>query len=215
MKKGFDPSKPREKNKMSKRNGGREAELYRVAASLFNKQGYASTSVRQICRTLGIRESSLYHYVRGKEDLLYNICERSLQKGLSLMTPLAGLKITPDLKLQKMIEAHINIISGTTNEQSTMLKELRSLSLGNQRKIIKLRDKYQDLFRSAVADCIREGFLPNSQVKITTLALLGMMNWLIHWYSPNGPMKREKIAQIFSSLFLRKNSRGAALSGKQ
>jgi hypothetical protein len=114
-----------------------------------------------------------------------------------------------------MIEAHINIISGTTNEQSTMLRELRSLSPGNQRKIIKLRDKYQDLFRRVVADCIRGGLLPNNQVKITTLALLGMMNWLIHWYSPNGPMKREKIAHIFSSLVLQNNSRGTTLSGKQ
>jgi len=48
----------------------REAELYRAAASLFNKYGYASTSMRQICRAIGIRESSLYHYIQSKEDLL-------------------------------------------------------------------------------------------------------------------------------------------------
>jgi TetR/AcrR family transcriptional regulator, cholesterol catabolism regulator len=132
-----------------------------------------------------------------------------------LMRPLAKLKLSPEMKLQRMIEAHIGIISGTTNEQSTMLKELRSLSPGNQRKIITLRDQYQDLFRMIVADCIRGGLLPNHQVGITTLALLGMMNWLIHWYSPKGPMTREKIAQVFSDLILQKNSPGAALPSKK
>ncbi|MDO9210626.1 MAG: helix-turn-helix domain-containing protein, partial [Deltaproteobacteria bacterium] len=43
---------------------GRKAELYKNAAFLFNKNGYASTSMRQICRAIGIRESSLYHYIR-------------------------------------------------------------------------------------------------------------------------------------------------------
>lgn len=200
---------------MAKGNaGGRETELYRKAAYLFNKQGYASTSVRQLCRALGIRESSLYHYVHSKEDLLYNICERSLLQGLATMKPLARLKLRADLKLQKMIEAHIQTISGTTNEQSTMLKELRSLSPSNQRKIIKLRDEYQKLFRKTVADCTREGFLPNGQVKITTLALLGMMNWLIHWYSPDGPMKSEGIARIFSGLFLKRYPTNKARTGK-
>jgi AcrR family transcriptional regulator len=185
--------------------GGREGELYRVAAFLFNKYGYASTSVRQICRTLGIRESSLYNYVRSKEELLYNICEQSLLQGMEMIRPLAKLKLRPDLKLQKMIETHIRIISSTTNEQSTMLKELRSLSTRNQRKIIKLRDEYQALFRGTVAKCIHEGLLPKVPVKIATLALLGMMNWLIHWYSPEGPMKRDGIARIFSDLFFQRN----------
>jgi AcrR family transcriptional regulator len=35
-------------------SGGREERLYHVAASLFNQQGYGSTHVRQICRTLEI-----------------------------------------------------------------------------------------------------------------------------------------------------------------
>jgi AcrR family transcriptional regulator len=190
-----------------KNSGKREAELYRIAAFLFNKNGYASTSVRQICRALGIRESSLYHYIRSKEDLLYNICERALLQGLEIMTPIARLKLRSDVKMQKMIETHVKIICGATNELSTMLKELKSLSVSKRRQIIKIRDQYQNIFYKVVADCIQKGHLPKVQAKIATMAILGMMNWIIHWYSVNGPIKSEDIAKVFSDLIIKSNAK--------
>ncbi|MBI5969147.1 MAG: TetR/AcrR family transcriptional regulator [Deltaproteobacteria bacterium] len=185
----------------------REAHLYRTAPGLFNKYGYASTSMRQICRAIGIRESSLYHYIRSKEDLLYHICERSMFLSLEAIEPIVQSNCRPELKLKKMIETHITTIAENSNEHSTMLKELRSLSASNQRKIIKLRDRYEALFRKVIADCVKEKVFRETNVKITTLALLGMMNWLIHWYSPDGPMKSEEIARIFSDLFLKRPRR--------
>lgn len=185
----------------------REVELYRIVAFLFNKYGYASTSMRQICRGIGIRESSLYHYIRSKEDLLYNICEWSMLLSLEAIEPIMSLNSRPDFKLKKMIETHISIIAENANEHSTMLKELRSLSRSNQRKIIKLRDRYEDLFRKVIADCVHKRVFRDVDVKITTLALLGMMNWLIHWYAAEGPMKSEEIARIFSDLFLKRPRR--------
>ena len=185
----------------------REAELYRIAAFLFNKYGYASTSMRQICRGIGIRESSLYHYIRSKEDLLYHICEQSMLLSLEAIEAITSLNSRPDFKLKKMIETHITTIAENANEHSTMLKELRSLSRSNQRKIIKLRDRYEALFRKVITDCVQQRVFRDLDVKITTLALLGMMNWLIHWYAADGPMKSEEIARIFSDLFLKRPRR--------
>jgi hypothetical protein len=74
-------------------------------------------------------------------------------------------------------------------------------------KIIKLRDRYEALFRKAVAACVAQRVFRDMNVKITTLALLGMMNWLIHWYAPDGPMNTAEIARIFSDLFLKRPRR--------
>ena len=106
-----------------------------------------------------------------------------------------------------MIETHITTIAENANEHSTMLKELRSLSRRNQQKIIRLRDRYEALFREVIKDCVKSRVFRDMNVKITTLALLGMMNWLIHWYAPEGPMKSEEIARIFSDLFLKRPRR--------
>jgi AcrR family transcriptional regulator len=181
---------------------GRETKLYKKVAYLFNKFGYSGTSMRQIGRENRIRGSSLYHYIRRKEDLLLNICERSMLQSLEAIGPIVRSNLRCDLKLQKMIEVHIITIAKNANEHSTMLKELRSLGINSQRKIIKLRDYYETLFRNVIADGAKEGFFRRVNAKISTLALLGMMNWLIHWYSPNGQMESEEIARIFSELFI-------------
>jgi AcrR family transcriptional regulator len=179
----------------------KEREVYRIAATLFNKQGYAATSIRQICKTIGIRESSLYHYIQGKEDLLYNICKSAMSQSLEVIEPIANSNSRPDLKLKKMIESHIITIADNVNEHSTMLKELRSLSLEKQNEIIYLRDKYEMMFRQAGEEYTRgnPAFLENT--KMITLALLGMMNWLIYWYAEGGEMKSDKIAKVFWNLF--------------
>ena len=191
-----------ERRNIRSRGRKKENEVYRIAASLFNKQGYASTSIRKICQTIGIRESSLYYYMRSKEELLYNICEWSMIRSLEAVEPIVMSNIRPDLKLRKIIETHIITIAQNVNEHSTMLKELRSLSPKNQRKIINLRDRYETLCRKVLADYAKENSCRRVNVKIITLALLGMMNWLIHWYSAGGEMKSDEIAKIFSNLFI-------------
>lgn len=128
-------------------------------------------------------------------------------QSLEAIEPKLSSNSRPDLKLKRMIETHITTIAENANEHSTMLKELRSLSPTNQRKIIKLRDRYEALFREVIADCVKEEVFGEVNVKITTLALLGMMNWLIHWYAPEGPMKTDEIARIFSDLFLKRPRR--------
>jgi len=56
------------------------ARLLTVAAQLFHEQGYAATSTRELASILGITKASLYHHIRGKEDLLHAICLESLRR---------------------------------------------------------------------------------------------------------------------------------------
>jgi AcrR family transcriptional regulator len=185
---------------LQNRGRNKEKEIYQVAAHLFNKHGFGSTSIRQICSTIGIRESSLYHYIRNKEDLLFNICESSMLQSLKGVEPIRMSNAPSVAKLRKLIETHIVTIAQNANEHSTMLKELRSLGPKNQRKIIKLRDQYEGICRQIIQECLTAK-VPQ-KAKIVSLALLGMMNWLIHWYSPEGNMKSEEIAQVFEDLFI-------------
>ena len=38
---------------------------------------------------------------------------------------------------------------------------------------------------------------------LVTFALLGMINWLYQWYSPNGPTKQNELAQLYTDFFFR------------
>ena len=41
-----------------------------AALELFARQGFAATSVRELARAVGLRESSLYNHFAGKEAML-------------------------------------------------------------------------------------------------------------------------------------------------
>ena len=179
----------------------REAELYKNAAIFFNRNGYSSTSIRQIGRAIGIREGSIYHYIRSKQDLLFNICEWAMRTSLDAIAPLAKQDLNPGVKLKQMIKLHIATLAKNSTEHCTMLKELRSLDRNNKKKIIKLRDRYEAFFRDVIEDCVRNNIFRDLDIKMTTIVLLGMMNSLVRWYSSEGPIKSETISDLISNLF--------------
>ena len=54
--------------------------MIRGAAELFARQGYESTSTRNLASLLGIEKATLYYHLEGKEDLLYAICKASIEQ---------------------------------------------------------------------------------------------------------------------------------------
>lgn len=50
--------------------------LIEAARELFYLQGYEATSVSEILKKAGVNSGSLYHYFKGKEELLVQVLER-------------------------------------------------------------------------------------------------------------------------------------------
>src|SRR5260370_9700738 len=53
------------------------------AAKVFADQGYHSTTMRDLAAATGMSLAGMYYYVRGKEELLYRIQERSFARVLA------------------------------------------------------------------------------------------------------------------------------------
>jgi AcrR family transcriptional regulator len=58
----------RERNKLQKRR-----RIYQVARRLFEKQGYDSTTMRQIARAADVGEGTVFLYAKDKRELLFRI----------------------------------------------------------------------------------------------------------------------------------------------
>ena len=55
--------------------GQRHREVLGAALLLFAERGYAGTSLRELARRLGMRQPSLYHYFRSKDELVEQILQ--------------------------------------------------------------------------------------------------------------------------------------------
>ncbi|WJH24753.1 TetR/AcrR family transcriptional regulator [Pseudarthrobacter defluvii] len=66
-------------------------EILDAAAELFTTQGFASTSTRSIADAVGIRQSSLYHHFKTKDDILEDLLEGTVSGGLKFARAVAAL----------------------------------------------------------------------------------------------------------------------------
>ena len=66
-------------------------EILDAAAELFTTQGFANTSTRSIADAVGIRQSSLYHHFRTKDDILEDLLEGTVLGGLKFARAVAAL----------------------------------------------------------------------------------------------------------------------------
>jgi AcrR family transcriptional regulator len=104
------------------------ARLLQTAAALFHAHGYQAVTMRDVARTLGVKQASLYYHVPdGKEQLFVEATARGLaqhQAGLAQVLAAAGADIRaqlnaaadwltaqPAMKLMQMFEADLPAIS--------------------------------------------------------------------------------------------------------
>lgn len=179
------------------------ARLLSTAAHLFWRQGYSATSTRQLSESLGVQNATLYHHVRKKEDLLFEICRRALSDVIAQAKADVSEGDTPRERIEKFIEGHLRAILQHKDQHATMLTELRSLSSPRRRQVIAMRDEYQDF----AAQLIRGGQLAgvirtDISTKILTLGLLDLLNWTIFWFEKRGELDVQTLAGDFARIYL-------------
>jgi AcrR family transcriptional regulator len=158
--------------------------LLDAATALFSRKGYAATSTREIAEILGIRKASLYYHIENKEDLLYAICKSSLERIRCDVA--AALK---DVKSDDPLERIRALI--------------RALSGARLQEVIALRDAYEDLVPSVLADGCKAGALrADIAVKYLCLILLGLLNRVELWYRSSGPLSPGQLACVFEAILL-------------
>lgn len=82
-------------------------------------------------------------------------------------------------------------------ETCVFLVEAKALGSEYQRYYISKRDRYEGIWRNIIEDGIKVGEFRNVDVKLTTFALLGMLNWLVIWFKPNKGCFSEEIFKEF------------------
>ena len=65
-----------------------------------------------------------------------------------------------------------------------------------------MRDHYERMVRGIIKNGKESGAFRDINEKMTVFALLGMLNWILRWYSPDGEKTPEEIALLWIDIFL-------------
>ena len=182
---------------------GTREQLLQVSAELFQQKGYRTTSMRDISLALRIKTSSIYYYINSKEDLLREISVKTMSMLIKAGEKVAFSPSPPEEKLRQLAISHVRLLCKNLHLFTVTLRELAPTNAGSfWGKIVDMRDRYETLVRGIIKSGKESGAFKNVDDKMAGFALLGMLNWIIRWYSPSGEKSPEDIAQLWVDIFL-------------
>lgn len=180
----------------------RELELRQTATRLFRERGFHATSMQDLAEALGMNRGSLYHYITAKDDLLWAIVTEALdaleaQVRPELEGPGRGLE-----RIRRAIGAHLRFAADHRDELSLLQIELRALAPERRRSLIERRDRYERLWRAALAAGVADGSFRPLDVRLAGIVILSACNWFTQWYRPDGPLSLEELADALADLLI-------------
>jgi TetR/AcrR family transcriptional regulator, cholesterol catabolism regulator len=177
--------------------------LLDAAAALFAQKGYDLTSTREVAARVGIQKASLYYHFETKEDLLYDICKSALTKIREDVEAALKDASDPVKRIEILIRTHIESMLREYDRHSAALTEMSCLSTERLDEVTALRDAYESLARSVLYEAQTAGALRKDlPVKYLCLALLGLLNRVLVWFRPSGPLSPDQIGVLFATIYL-------------
>ena len=148
------PGRPRLEQSRRPGKTARE-EILDAAAELFTDLGYASTSTRRIADAVGVRQASLYHHFRTKDDILDALLTGTVDEPLRLAVELLGEKGPAAPRLHALVVADVTQLCASRWNLGALylLPELR-LDRFEQFRLLRaeLRGRYRSLAAEVIAE---------------------------------------------------------------
>ena len=176
---------------------GREAydlsAVLNIAVAAFNDHGYEATSMGVLAQRLGTSKSAIYYHVSGKEDLLRLALDRALSELELVLTREGATQGPADDRLRFVLRGAVDVLVKDL-PYVTLLLRLRGNTDVERQALARRRD-----FDRAVAALVDEARADGTlradiDARTTTRLLFGMINSIVEWYRPGGPITPERLA---------------------
>jgi len=156
-----------------------------AAVTLFNARGYDATSMDDVARSLGITKSSVYHHVRGKQELLRTAIGHALDGLDDAMTQVRGLADATALeRLETLVRLSVLVLTSRL-PYVTLLLRVRGNS-AVELDALQRRRAFDHEVTALVKAAQAEGSIrPDVDPATAARLLFGMVNSLVEWYSPD------------------------------
>lgn len=174
-----------------------------AAARLFAERGYHATTMQDLTETTGLTAGGLYHYIGSKEQLLIAICDALMEPLLSRADALALDELDAEAALRALVGAWVEHVAGHRLHMIVFLQERHVIEREPQwRHVAGSRKRFERLLEQTLQRVEDEGAATFADRRLTTFALLGMVNHLPQWYRPRGRLTVEQIADGFCDMAL-------------
>jgi TetR/AcrR family transcriptional regulator, cholesterol catabolism regulator len=183
--------------------GAKKQHILEAAAQVFRQKGYDRATLRDIAKATGLLPGSLYYHIRSKDELLRRIVERPIHDLCAQLEDLVAADIPAAEKLTRAMAMHLHAFEAHYPSLFVYLQNLLQVDAMRRRPLQKQAKRYEECWQRMLIQGMQSGEFPlDLDVKVVSFAILGMCNWMHHWYRQGGRLAIDGIIQQFTRLIL-------------
>ncbi|MDI3382549.1 TetR/AcrR family transcriptional regulator [Xenophilus aerolatus] len=178
----------------------REA-LLREAGNVISARGYHYTSLDDIAKALGVSKGALYHYVKDKQEILWELHRRAAELSTEAFKAARQKGGTGAEVLRNVLLLYIRSAVEELGACSVLM-EFDALRPEDQAAARKLRDAVEDAYVEVLELGFADGSIRVGNPRLMTFTFMGAVNWIPRWYSPSGRLSSTQISELMTTMLL-------------
>ncbi len=166
------------------------------------QKGFEATSMKDIAEAVGLTKAGIYHYIPGKEELLFQIMGFAMDMvDQDVIEPAQNIA-DPEVRLRTIIERHARRILEVGGAVTIILEEVAALTPEHRHAILTRKRAYFELVRRTLDQLAAQGRLRHVSSTVATFSLFGMITWISRWYRRDGKLTPDETLRDFLQIAL-------------
>jgi len=181
----------------------RAGAIYRTAAQLIRRRGFAATSMAEIAEAVELTKPGLYYHVKGKKELLFAIMSHAMDLLDREVVASATPEEDPEQRLRIIVDRHCRLLMRDEHGAlGILIDEVEGLSGEQKDEIIARKRRYFELVRDTIAELRYQRGASGIDPTAAAFSVLGMIMWLSRWYDTAGPLSSDEITDDLTAIAL-------------
>lgn len=181
--------------------GAAREEILAAARTLFREQGFKGTSTREIAARAGLRQPSLFHYFKSKDEIFRAVALGAVQPVLAFAAAEAARRQAPEVALYRLIRFDTYHLCTNDNVLGSPF-QFPELSRESQPEFWQLRDDLVHCYRRLLRQGARSKAFQIPHLEITTQLLFALGESTLNWYAADRGPAPAKVADAAARLAL-------------
>ncbi|MFH0941619.1 MAG: TetR family transcriptional regulator [Chloroflexota bacterium] len=178
-------------------SGSKKEQILKIAARMFCDRTYHGTTLQDIAREAGMLKGSLYYYISSKERLLADIISEAVNSLNEGLVRVENADLPPEQRLGEIIREHVRFNADFREAGTLFLTERHVLASLDMAAVNRIIDRRNKLLAGTLREAVSRGIYHPVDIRLTSLAIIGLCNSLLFWYRPSGRLAYEAIADAF------------------
>lgn len=158
--------------------------------------------MREIADAADLSPANLYHYFRGKDEILFYCQDQALDRMLDAVRSARRMPAPPADQLRDVLTAHVRTLLDDV-EGGVAHLEVASLPPRLRARIVQKRDRYEHALRQIIRRGIVRGALVPEDPSLVARAMLGALNWTAVWFDRTGPESANEVGAALARFLVR------------